>query len=440
MEELCSLRRDGQRPLTPKRPWEAVDHNQSGLAGQWQDKQHQGKRLCVPDSCGDTNKHMQMTLAIRPLLSNAASETPGYMESSLNFFSPNETSGLLWNNDGYGDSALSFQPISNSMGDHFLQPASSFPPSSTTANGSQELWSFGGSAGTPEWSTGFLKTDSIPYLGGFMNDGLVHCPEDAQIPQTYPDFQATDVLELSNPSVPWNQHSKIENEMQLVPAILDGVESLNAFTAPGSWSQPNHPNSQIPELQSCLLELYSFDSFDFDPLDFDPLDFDPFDIPTEKVVWNQGSGLSCNILEDAGIQADDRSDESEACRALLLQPQQPDRSGGNFTHSSIGDKSCQTSYEGSRNRAPDSLTTTSIDDNKYPSRAESLLSTQFEKSALENGPADECRSFQPQVTPDRENHDNVQSERIGESKEVGYDTCFGMVRSLLGKVPKPGIR
>jgi hypothetical protein len=49
---------------------------------------------------------------------------------------------------------------------------------------------------------------------------------------------------------------------------------------------------------------------------------------------------------------------------------------------------------------------------------------------LENGLAEDCSSFQPQVVQNKEILDNSLSERSEEINEVAYDTCFGMVRSL----------
>ena len=131
---------------------------------------------------------------------------------------------------------------------------------------------------------------------------------------------------------------------------------------------------------------------------------------------------------------DDHSTESEISRALLLQTKQLDSLDGNFTPSSISDKCSQASYECSQNGVPENVTTTSLDDSKYPSRAESLLSTQCENSTLGNGLAEDYSSFQPHVARKHEALKNAQSERNEEIHEIGYDTCFGTVSSLQGKV------
>src|ERR1700734_3367712 len=107
--------RDEQHPWSLKRPWEMVGHSQSGPTGQWQDKQHQGKRLCLPGSFGNTNIQMQMTSAMPLLPSNVTSEPPGFVESSITFSGLDEISGLLWSNDGSGASPLNLQLSPNSL-------------------------------------------------------------------------------------------------------------------------------------------------------------------------------------------------------------------------------------------------------------------------------------------------------------------------------------
>src|SRR5271168_1314030 len=136
---------NGQRPWSLKRPWEMVDYSQFGPTGQWQDKQHQGKRLCLPGSFGNINIQMQMTSTMLPLPSNIASEPPGFVESSINFSGLHEISGLPWSNDGSGASPLNLQLSPDSWADCFLQPAAYFPASSSTVNSSNELWTFAGS-------------------------------------------------------------------------------------------------------------------------------------------------------------------------------------------------------------------------------------------------------------------------------------------------------
>jgi len=127
---------------------------------------------------------------------------------------------------------------------------------------------------------------------------------------------------------------------------------------------------------------------------------------------------------------DDHNTESEISRALLLQTKQLDSLDRNFTPSSISDKCSQMSYECSQNGVQENATTTLLDDSKCSSRVESLISTQFEKSTLGNGLAEDYSSFHPHVARNQEAIDNARSERSEEIHEVGYDTCFGMVRSL----------
>src|SRR5437868_9413370 len=97
---------DGQHPWALKRPWEVVDHSESGPTGQWQDKQHQGKRLCLPGSFEYNNIQMQMRSTIPLQPSNEVSEPLGFVESSLSPPGLHETPGLLWRNDGSGASPL----------------------------------------------------------------------------------------------------------------------------------------------------------------------------------------------------------------------------------------------------------------------------------------------------------------------------------------------
>jgi hypothetical protein len=391
-----------------------VDYSQSGPVGQWQDKRHQGKRLCLPDSFGDTNIQMQMTSTVPPL-PIAASEPVGFVESSMNFSGLPETSGLLWSNDGSGASPLNLQLSPNSWGDCFLQPAAFFPASSGIVNSSKDLQTFAGSPETLGLLTDCLQTDSMSYPGRSMSDDPMHYPEDPQTSLTPLDLPAINFLEVPTPSIPWNQHSKFGNEMPLMPFSLSGIAPLTSPTGTSSWSQPSQLGAQIPWLQLYPTGVDSFDSFD---------------IPKEKVLKNQDCPLNSNMLQDATIRMDDCSTESETSRAHLLQAQKLDSLDGNFTPSSISDKCGQTSYECSQNGVLENMTTTLVDDSKYPSRAESLLSTQFENDTLENGLAEDYSSFQPQIARNQEALDDAQSERSEEINEVGYDTCFGMVRSL----------
>jgi hypothetical protein len=407
--------RDEQHPWSLKRPWEMVGHSQSGPTGQWQDKQHQGKRLCLPGSFGNTNIQMQMTSTMPPLPSNVTSEPPGFVESSITFSGLHEISGLLWSNDGSGASPLNLQLSPNSLADCFLQPAAYFPASSSTVNSSNELWTFARLPETLERLPDCSKIDSMSYPGGSMSGNPLHYPEDPQTSQTPLNLPAIDSWGLPTPITPWSQQSELGNEMQSTPVSPSGIASLNSPTGASSWSQPNQLNTQIPWLQLCPTGVDSFGSFD---------------IPKENVLRNQDCSLNSNLLQDVTIRMDDHSTENEISRALLLQTKQPDSLGGNFTPSSISDKYSQTSYECSQNGVPENVTMTLLDDSKYPSRAESLLSTQFEKSTLGNGLAEDCSSFQPHVAQNQEALDNARSERSEEVHEVRYDTCFGMVRSL----------
>jgi len=141
---------DGQNPRSLKRPWEMVDYSHSGLTGHWQDKRHQGERLCHPGSFGDTEIQMQMTSTIPHLPSNAASEPPGFMESSQKFSGLCEAPSLHWSNNGSGASPLNLQLSPDSWGECSLQPAAPFPASSGTVNRTKELWTFSGSPETLE--------------------------------------------------------------------------------------------------------------------------------------------------------------------------------------------------------------------------------------------------------------------------------------------------
>jgi hypothetical protein len=391
-----------------------LDHSQSGPAGQWQDKQYQAKRLCLPGSFGNTNIQMQMTSTIPPLPSNAASEPPGFVESSMNFSGLPEISGLLWSNGGSGASPLNLQLSPDSWADCFLPQAAFFPASSGTANSSRELWTCAESLETLERPTDCLKTDSMSYPGSSMSGDPLHYSEDPQTSLTPLDLPAINFWGLPTPSTPWNQHSELGNEMPLVPVSLSGIASLGSPPGTCSWSQPNQLNTQIPWLQLCPTGVDSFDSFD---------------IPKENVLRNQDCPLNNNLLQDATIRMDDHSAESETSRPLFPQAQQLDSLYGNFTPSSSSDKCSQKSYECSQNGIPENATTTLVDDSKYPSRAESLLSTQFENSMLGNGLAEDYSSFQPHVARNQEALDNARSEQSEEINEAGYDTCFGMVRS-----------
>jgi hypothetical protein len=414
-KEYPYARCDGQDPWSLKRPWEMVDQSQSGPTGQWHDEQHQDKRLCPPGSFGNTNIQMQIASTISPPPSNASWEPPGFVESSINFFGLLEISGLLWSSDGSGTSPLSLQLSPESVGGFFPPTNCILPASLGTVNSSKELGTFAGSPEPLEQLTDFLKIDSMSYPGSSMSDDQVHYPKDPQTSLTPLNAPAINFCGLPTPSIPWNQHSEFGNEIQLMPFSLSDIAPLSSPTGTSSWSQPNQLNTQIPWLQLCPTGVNSFDSFD---------------IPKENVLRNQDCPLNSNLLQDATIRMDDRSTESETSRALLLQAQQLDSLDGDFTPSSISDKYSQMSYECSQNGVPENVTTTLADDSIYPPWAESLLSTQFEKSTLANGLAEDYSSFQPQVTPNQDALDNTQSKQSEETNEVGYDTCFGMVRSL----------
>jgi hypothetical protein len=392
-----------------------VDHGQSGLTSQSQDKQHQEKRLCLPGSFGNTIIQTQMTSTMPPLPSNVAPEPPGFVESSINFSGLDEISGLLWSNDGSGASPLNLQLSPNSWTDCFLQPAAHVPGSSSTVNSSKELWTSTGSPETPERLPDCSKIDSMSYPGRSMSGDPVHYPGDPQTSLTPLNLPAINSLGLLTLSTPWNQHSELGNEMQLIPVSPSGIASLGSPTGASSWSQPNQPNTQIPWLKLCPTGIDSFDSFD---------------IPKENVLRNRDCSLNSNLLRGATVRMDDHGTGSETSGALLLQTEQLDSLDGNFTPSSISDKCSRASYECGQNGVPENVTTTLLDGSKYPSRAESLLSTRFEKSTLGNGLAEDHSSFWPRVARNRVALDNTRSERSEEVHEVGYDTCFGMVRSL----------
>ena len=130
----------GQHHWNLKRPWEMLDYCQPSRADHWQDNRHQRKRLYLPGSFGDIHIQMQMTSAIPPLLSNAASQPPSIVES-INFSSQHMMPDFLSGNDGSAASALNLQLPYDSQG-FFLQPAPSFPPLSGTVSNSKELWAF----------------------------------------------------------------------------------------------------------------------------------------------------------------------------------------------------------------------------------------------------------------------------------------------------------
>src|SRR2546430_9996219 len=149
-EEYPYTGSEGQHPWTLERPWEVVDYSESGPTGQCQDKQHQGKRLCLPGSFEDNNTQMQMTSTIPLQPSNGISEPLGFVESSISLPSLHETPDLLWRNDSSGASPLYLRRSPNSWADCFPKLAANFPASSGAANSSKELWTFAGLPGTLE--------------------------------------------------------------------------------------------------------------------------------------------------------------------------------------------------------------------------------------------------------------------------------------------------
>ena len=400
---------DGQRPWSPKRPWEMADSSQSGLAGQWQDKQHQGKRPRLPGSFGDTNTQEQMTSVIPPLLSNSAPAPPSLVEWSVGCPDLPAISNLLWSNNDSGTPPLNSQLSPDPWGDRFLQPASFFPPSSGTVNSPKDLWTFADSTKTLERFAGRSTADSMPYPGRSMSGDPVHYPGKPQTPLMHLDFPVTDFVGLPNSTGHWNQDSKLGHDLPLVPVNLPGIASFNFPIGMGSWSQLN---AQTPELQ-------------LRPTGITPPD--PFDIPSEAVLSDQDRPPNGNLLQDTTIWIDEHCTGGETSGALPLQSQQLGSLGGNFTPSPISDGCSRTSYERGQNGVPEGATTALVDDSKYLSRAESPLSTQPEKATLETGLAEEY-PFQPQLAQNQEAFDGTLSERIEEVKEVGYDTCFGMVR------------
>jgi hypothetical protein len=401
---------DGQYPWSSKRPWDMIDYSQPGPAGQWQD---QGKRICLAGSFGSPDIQMEMISDTDPLLSNAALEPPGFMESSVNFSGLPGISDLPWSNDGSGASPMNLQLLPDLWGDRFLLPASYFPPSSGTVD-TKEMWTTVGSSNALERFTGSLGTVSMPYPGRSTSDNLVHYPEDSRISLTHLDHPAIDYLGLPNAGGGWNQHIKHGNGMPLMPVELPSMATLHIPTGAGIWSQPNQLNAQTPLLQLCHTRVDSLDSID---------------IP-KATILNQDSPLNSNLIHDTTIPMDGRSTESETSKAPLFQLQQIDSMRWNSTPLPISDNCSQTSYDCSQNRVSENVTTTLVDDSKYPSRAESLQSIQFEKSALERGLAEDCSSFQSQVAQNQETLNNALPEQSEETNEVEYDTCFGMVRLM----------
>jgi hypothetical protein len=402
---------NGQYPLSSKRLWDMADYSQTDAATQWQDY---GKRICLPGSFGITNIHMEMTSDAPPLLSNATLERPGFVESPVNFSGLPETPGIPWSDDSFGTSTKSFQPPPDSWGDLYLQPATYFSPTSGTVNSSEELKAFERSSKTLEEFNASLETDPMLYPGSSMSNDLVHYYEDPETSLTHLAPPAIDYLGLPNASGRWNQHIELGNDMPLMPVKLPTIDSLHLPTGTGFWSQPDQLNTQTPLLQ-------------LSPTGVDALD--SVDMPI-RTAFNQNGPLNSNMLLDATIQVDDCSTEGETSKILLLQPQQLDSLGSNSTPSSISDECSQTSYECSQTRASENLTKALVDDSKHHSHAESLLSIQFEKSTLEKGLPEDCSSFQSQVARNQKTLDDSLCERSEEIKEVGYDTCFGMVRSL----------
>lgn len=245
-----------------------------------------------------------------------------------------------------------------------------------------------------------------------MSGHPVHYHEDPQALLTPPRLPAINLLGLPTPSIPWNQHSELGNEMPLMPVSLSGMASLSSPTGTSSWNQPNQLKTQIPWLQLFPTGVDSLDSLD---------------VPKKKVLRSQDCPLNNNLLQNATIRMDERNIENKTSRAPFLQAQQLDYLDKNFTPSSISDKCSQTSYECNQNGVPENATTILGDDSIYSSRAESLLSTDFEKSTLENGLVEEYSYFQPQVAREQEALNNPRSDRSEEINEVEYDTCFGMV-------------
>jgi hypothetical protein len=388
-----------------------ADYSQTDTAALWQDY---GKRICLPGSFGITNIQMEMASDAPPLLSNATLEPPGFVESPVNFSSIPETPDIPWSDDGFGASTMSFQLPPDSWGDHVLQPATYFSPTSGTVNSSEELKTFERSSKTLEEFNASLETDPMLYPGSSMSDDLVHYYEDPETSLTHLAPPAIDYLGLPNASGRWNQHTGLGNDMPLMPVKLSTIDSSHLPTGTGFWSQPDQQNTQTPLLQLCPTGVDALDSVD---------------IPI-RTAPNQNGPLNSNMLLDAIIQVDDCSTKGETSKVLLLQPQQLDSLGSNSTPSLISDECSQTSYECSQTRASENLTKALVDDSKHHSHAESLLSIQFEKNKLEKGLAEDCSSFQSHVARNQKTLDDSLCERSDEMKEVGYDTCFGMVRSL----------
>lgn len=378
---------NGGNTLGAKRPWELVDYTQPCLAGQWQDE---GKRLCLPGALGNTKTQMQLPSDTHPLLPNPTSDPVAFVEAGMDLSCVTELPGPFWGNDGSGASPLNLQDSLKSWTRHSFQPAASSPRPFDAFNNSEEMQTFQNPSGILNKSPECLEMGSTLYSRSCMRDYLV---DDSQTPLTHLGFPTSDILGPPSSIGLRNQHSEFGNDISLMVVGFSDDESLNLPIGTDSWRWPDQLPTRTPQLQiwptgNDLVNSYG--------------------VPESTSMPNEDRSLHRYLVDDPTIRIDYHSTESEASKAVSVEPQRLGSFSGGSTPS-------------------ENVTTPLGDDSKNLFCLESVLSTQFENTTPQNELAEDC-SLQTQVAPKQETLENTLSEKGGQINDISYDTCFGMVR------------
>lgn len=407
MEEDRSFGSGGGYKWISKRTWDMMNDIQPGTAGQWQE---QGKKLCLSDVYEITNPNIPLAM-ITPLPpSNAPSNPPGLVASSLNF-SRSETSDNFGTNVNSGASPMISQVFPYSRVDHSLQSVSYLSSSFDAANNSEESWNLDVPAEALEPFLDFSEVGSMPRSGSFMGDNYMLDPNNHQTPPTYLNLGGIDFPGLPSINGHWIQQSGLGNDLPARPVGFSDIESLYLPLGASSWSQPSLPNVQEPQLQPRPGFLEWSDSLDASGAQF----------------FNQDSLLRRDLSRDDNVHMDYKiTSESEDSKPFLLQKQKMDSPSCDSQFSSTSDTDDQMSC--SNRETSKIVSTTPVNEFNYPSRAEIFLSTKLKDGVLQNGLTEDCSLFHTGSAGSEGTSYSEIFEQGEGAREVGYDTCFGTVR------------
>ena len=413
MEDYRSSGSGGGCKGISKRPWDIMNGVQPDGAGHWQEQE---KRLCLPDAYEIVNPNIPLTLTTIPLMLTAPPNPPSLVAPSLNFSSMSEASSNFGANVDLEASPMFSQFPPDWRIGHSLRSVSHISSSFGTANSSEESWALKEPPDTPDPCFGSSEVCAILRPGSYTRGEYMPGSSNHQTPLAYPNVTETDFLGLTNTNGDCIQHSELGSDVPVTPVGFSRIDSLYLPPGVSPWSQPSLPNIQKPqpELSPSFIDWSS--SFD----------------ASIAQSFNQDGLPSRYLSQNATVNMLDRIiTENQDSKPVLLQQQKTDSPNCDSQFSPSSDTDDQISC--STHAVSKIVSTSQIGESNSPPRADSPLSIELMDNALENEVTKYCSPLYTGGAGNKGTFEHDLSEQEEKTNEVGYDTCFGMVRSAKRK-------